>query len=147
MKSFVDAEKMPVIPHLIKEVLDFKGFVKGHFGVRQGALEGHTNGQQFKFYKDSNGLPLMQFKYLCIDSDWLPEAGGGIRLWNENTDGRPLVPRSDPLALARQRGKSFDEVCKGIDEYVNLWGTMANEDLFGESRRMNEPLSYYWQGV
>ena len=55
MKSFMDFEKMPVILHLIEEVLDFKGFVKGYLGVRKGALEGHTNGQQFRFYKGSHG--------------------------------------------------------------------------------------------
>ena len=57
------------------------------------------------------------------------------------------MPRGDPLALVPQREKSFDEVCKGIDGFVNIWGTMANEDLSGEFRRINEPLSYYWRGV
>ena len=113
---------MPVILHLTEEVLDFKEFVKAYLGVRIVALEGHTNRQQFRFCKDSNGCPLMQFKYFCTNSDWLAEACGGIRLWNENADGRPLVPRGDPLALASQRGKSFDEVCKGIDGFANLGG-------------------------
>jgi hypothetical protein len=30
---------------------------------------------------------------------------------------------------------------------VNLWDTMANEDISGEFRRRNEPLSYYWRAV
>jgi hypothetical protein len=30
---------------------------------------------------------------------------------------------------------------------VNLWDTMANEDISGEFRRRNEPLSYYWKAV
>jgi hypothetical protein len=31
MKSFMDAEKQPVIPHLIKEVPDFKAFMEEYF--------------------------------------------------------------------------------------------------------------------
>ena len=30
MKSFMDTESRPVIPHLIKEVLEFKKFVEGY---------------------------------------------------------------------------------------------------------------------
>ena len=40
-----------VILHFIKEVLDFKGFIDGHITFGDEALEGHTNAQQFKFYK------------------------------------------------------------------------------------------------
>jgi hypothetical protein len=54
MKSFMDAEKQPVIPHLIEEVPNFKAFVDGFLCTGIDALEGHTNAQQFKFYKDGN---------------------------------------------------------------------------------------------
>ena len=42
MKSFMDCETEPVIPHLIEGVLDFKSFVKGY--LRRGGqfLEGHS---------------------------------------------------------------------------------------------------------
>ena len=30
---------------------------------------------------------------------------------------------------------------------MNLWDTMANEDISIEFRRQNEPLSYYWRAV
>jgi hypothetical protein len=43
--------------------------------------------------------------------------------------------------------RNFDEVVKGLAKIVNLWDTMANEDISGEFRRRNEPLSYYWKGV
>jgi hypothetical protein len=81
MKSLVDAEKQLVIPHLIEEVPNFKAFVDGFLYTGNDALEGHTNAQQFKFYKDGNGWPMMQYKLFCTDSEWLPRENGGIRLW------------------------------------------------------------------
>jgi hypothetical protein len=42
---------------------------------------------------------------------------------------------------------NFDEVAMDLSEFVNLWNTMANEDISGEFRRQNEPLSYYWRAV
>jgi hypothetical protein len=55
MKSFMNSETKPVIPHLIEEVSNFKAFVDGYFCSGNDALQGHTNAQQFKFYKDDNG--------------------------------------------------------------------------------------------
>ena len=69
MKLFMDIEKQPVIPHLIKEVPNFKSFVDGFFCTSIDALERHTNAQQFKFYKDENGWPMMQYKLFCMDSE------------------------------------------------------------------------------
>jgi hypothetical protein len=40
MKSFMDAEKQLVIPHLIKEVPNFKAFVDGFLCT---GTDGHTN--------------------------------------------------------------------------------------------------------
>ena len=45
MKSFMDTESHPVIPHLIEEVPDFKKFVEGYLCTRRDALAGHTNAQ------------------------------------------------------------------------------------------------------
>ena len=50
LKSFMDTESQPVIPHLIEEVPDFKKFVEGYLCTGRDALAGHTNAQQFKFY-------------------------------------------------------------------------------------------------
>ena len=50
MKSFMDIESRPVIPHLIEEVPEFKKFVEGYLCTKHDALAGHTNAQQFKFY-------------------------------------------------------------------------------------------------
>ena len=100
MKSFTDSETQPVIPHLIEEVLDFKEFVHRYLGTGGDFLEGHSTSQQFKFYVDSNGWPLMEHKNLCMDIKWQPEDGKGICLWFETADGRPKVPRGSPRPLA-----------------------------------------------
>ena len=55
MKSFMEVESIPTIPHLIEEVPNFKGFIAGHIADGDEALEGHTKAQQFKFFVDSNG--------------------------------------------------------------------------------------------
>jgi hypothetical protein len=89
----------------------------------------------------------MQYKLWCTDSDWLPKENGGIRLWQETTDGRPKVPSGSPVPLGSQRMRNFDEITKGLSGFVNLWDTMANKDISGEFRRRNEPLSYYWRVV
>ena len=147
MKSFVDCETLPVIPHFIEEVPDFKGFVEGYLHTGNDSLQGHSQAQQFKFYKDSDGWSLMQYKILCTDIDWLPKEGGGICLWKETSDGCPRVPRGSPVPLAPQIMRSFDEVCKGLDGYIAFWRAMANQDLSGEFQRKNEPVMKYWQDV
>lgn len=38
MKSFMDCETEPVIPHLIEEVPDFKSFVEGYLGRGGGSF-------------------------------------------------------------------------------------------------------------
>ena len=147
MKSFMDTESRPVIPHLIEEVPDFKKFVEGYLCTGHDALAGHTNAQQFKFYRNGNGSPLMQYKLLCTDNEWLPKEGGGIRLWKETEDGSTKVPCGDPMALKPQKMCGHDEVYKGLGRFLNLWSAMANDDFSGEFRRKNEPLSEYWRDV
>ena len=43
MKSFMDVESIPTIPHLIKEVPDFKSFIDSAILDKDEALVGHTN--------------------------------------------------------------------------------------------------------
>ena len=43
MKSFMDTESRPVIPHLIEEVPDFKKFVEGYLCTGRDALARHMN--------------------------------------------------------------------------------------------------------
>ena len=72
---------------------------------------------------------------------------GGICLWKETIGGSPKVPHEDPKALKPLQMRGHDEVCKGLGGFINLWNTMANDDLSGEFQRMNEPMSHYWRDV
>ena len=144
MKSFMDCETHPIISHLIEEVLDLKQFVEGYLGTRGDELEGHSKAQQFKFFKDSSGWPLMEYKNLCTDPKWLPPHGNGIRLWCESEDGLPIVPSGSPLPLAPQLMKGLDDIKKGLNGYVGHWNTMSNDDYIGEFRRKIGPLQEYW---
>ena len=72
MKSFMNVEEVPTIPHLIEEVPDFKKFIEDGIAVGENALLGHNKAQQFKFYVDAIGCPVMKYKLLCTDDEWLP---------------------------------------------------------------------------
>jgi hypothetical protein len=39
--------------------------------------------------------------------------------------------------------KNFNEIVKGLGDFVNLCYRMTNEDILREFRRRNKPLSYY----
>ena len=65
MKSYMDLENNPVIPHMIEEVLDFKAFIDLYIQSRAHQLIGHTKAQQFRFYIHGNGVPAMKYKLLC----------------------------------------------------------------------------------
>ena len=65
MKSYMDLENVPVIPHMIEEVPNFKAFIKPYMLKGGDRLVGHTKAQQFRFYIRDDGLPAMQFKLLC----------------------------------------------------------------------------------
>ena len=52
-----------------------------------------------------------------------------------------------PIPLSSQRMRNFNEIANGLKGFVNLWDTMANEDISSEFRRQNELLSYYWRAV
>ena len=69
MKSFIDVEAIPTIPHLIKEEPNFKKFIENGIAVGENALLEHTKAQQFKFYVDATNYPVMKYKLLCTDED------------------------------------------------------------------------------
>jgi hypothetical protein len=147
MKSFMDGESIPVIPHLIEEVSDFKGFIDTCICKKGEALEGHTTAQAFKFYRNHNGWPLMQYKQYCTDVEWLPKEGGRIRLWREDNEGKPILPTGEPNALAPQQMRNHYNIAKGIGGFISLWKTLSNEDSSGEYRRTHEHLIQYWKIV
>ena len=56
MKSFMDLDSMPTMPHLIEEVLDFKGFIARSFVDGNNILVGHTR-PQHEVLPRLHGLP------------------------------------------------------------------------------------------
>jgi hypothetical protein len=128
MKSFMEVESIPTIPHLIEEVPDFKGFIAGCIAEGDRALEGHTKAQQFNFYVDSNGCPMMKYKILCIYTDWLPKEGGGIKLWKDDEEGRALWPHGELAPLSAQPMKNVEEILRGITRFMTYWENLSNED-------------------
>ena len=51
IKLFMNVEKQLVILQLFEKVPNFKAFIDGYLYSGNDALQGHTNIQQFKFYK------------------------------------------------------------------------------------------------
>jgi hypothetical protein len=110
-------------------------------------LEGHTTTQAFKFYINPNGWPLMQYKHYCTYAEWLPKEGGGIRLWREHNEGKPILPTGEPNALVPQRMQNHSDITKGIGSFINLWEMLSDEDSTGEYRKTHEHLIQYWKTV
>ena len=143
MKSFMDCETEPVIPHLIEEVPDFKAFVEGYLGREGQNLEGHSKVQQFKFHMDLSGWPVMQYKHMCTDKKWLPEDGKGIRLWSETEENGSRVPTGSLRPIHPQEMRLIEEIKKGLDGYIGYWRKMAHSDESGEFRRKNDRVKDY----
>jgi hypothetical protein len=145
MKSLMDGESILVIPHLIEEVPNFKGFIDTFIYKKGEALEGHIAAQAFKFYKNPNNWPLMQYKHYCTNVEWLPKEGGGIHLWTEDNEGKPILSIGEPSALAPQQMQNHYDIAKGIGGFINLWETLSSEDSTGEYWRSHEHLIQYWK--
>ena len=70
MKSFMDMDlAVPTIPHLIEEVPNFKKFIENGIAIGENFLLGHTKAQQFKFYVNAMGCPVMKYKLLCTNDE------------------------------------------------------------------------------
>ena len=146
MESFMDVEAVSTIPHFIEEVPDFKNFIEDGIAVGENALLGHTKAQQFKFYVDASGCPVMKYKLLCTDDDWLPREGG-IKLWKDDLQGRAIWPCGFPISVQPSSMRNIDEIKRGLQGFINHWEQLSPEDCTGDYRRRYEPLSYYWRGV
>ena len=57
------------------------------------------------------------------------------------------MPLRDPKALKPQKMRAYDEVCKGLEGFLNLWSAIANDDFSREFKRKKKPVSQYWRGV
>ena len=68
MQLYMSMEEAPFIPHLIKEVPNFKAYMRPYIGMNKKQLVGHSNERQYKFFVDDNGWPIMQYKQACTDT-------------------------------------------------------------------------------
>ena len=118
MKSFMDVEAVPTIPHLMERMPDFKKFIEDDIADGENALLGYMKAQQFKFYVDASGCPMMKYKLLCTDDEWLPQ-DGGIRLWKEDSKGRALWPRGIPSTVQPSAMWNFNEIKRGFQGFIN----------------------------
>jgi hypothetical protein len=90
---------------------------------------------------------MMKYRILCFDSDWLPKEGSGIKLCQEDKEGKALWPRREPPALSAQPMRNLNEIVKGIFGFIKYRKKLSNEDSMGEYRRCYEHLCYYWRAV
>ena len=142
MKSFMDVEAVLTIPHLIKEVPNFKKFVENGIATGENVLLRHTKTQQFKFYVDATNCLVMIYKLLCTDENWLPQ-DCRIKLCKEDSEGLALWPHRYPIAVKPSSMWNLKDIKRGLHGFVNHWDQLSKEDLFGEYRRQYKSLSYY----
>ena len=112
MKSLMDVDSVPTIPHLIEEVPDFKAFIECSLLEGEEALVGHIKAQQFKFFLNSMGILVMKYRHYCIDSDWLPEEGGGIKLWREDAKKQSQWPCGELVPIVHLPMHSMDDITR-----------------------------------
>ena len=147
MKLFIDVDSTPTVAHLIEEVPDFKSFIAGAFVDGGDILVGHTRPQQVKFYLDSFGCPVMKYKLLCTDGNWLGEDGRGIKLWKEDAQGQSLWPCGVPLPVPQKAMRGIEDILKGVFGFIKYWENLCNVDSSGECRRHYEHVVHYWRDV
>ena len=143
MKSFMDMESIPTIPHLIEEVPDFKGYIDGAILDKDDVLVGHTKPQQVKFYLDVVGCPRVKYKLFCTDVEWLGEEGAGIKLLKEDAWGHILWPRGELSPVPQRTMRGVEDIEKGILGFVKYWEDLCNVDVTGEYQRRYEHLVVY----
>jgi hypothetical protein len=126
MKSYKDMEKIPVIPHMIEELPNWKTYVSEHIPSGKDRIIGHTKAQQFKFYVQDDGWPVMQYKVLSTHDEWLPK--DGVKMWKSNIKGEPCFPSGDPLPAPPRGMAKLDEVLVGLQGFIDYWQSICDHD-------------------
>jgi hypothetical protein len=126
-------ENYLTIPLLMKTFMDVESITEG-----DEALRGHSRAQQFNFFVNFSGCFMMKYRIHCSDSDQLPKEGGGMKLWREDKEGRPIWPCGEPATVSVQLMKNLDEILKGISRFIRYWEKLSNEDSIGEYHRCYE---------
>ena len=145
MQSHMSMEDASFILHPIKEVPQFKVYVRPYIGMNKKQLVDHSNGRQYKFFVDDNRWPIMQYKQACTDTQWLPKER--LKLWKEDAEHKPMLPQGDPLCVKPHKIKNKVEIACGLDGYIKHWTDMSNKDGTVAYKAHRSHLVTYWTGV
>ena len=145
MLPYMSMEEAPFIPHLIKEVPDFKAYVRPYIGMNKKQLVDHSSGRQYKLFVDDNEWPIMQYKRAYTDTQWLPKAG--LKLWKEDAEHKSMLPQGDPLCMKPHKIKNRVEIARGLDRYIEHWTDISNEDDTAAYKAHMSHLVTYWMEV
>ncbi len=93
------SQERSFIPQLIHEIPNFKCWVLGCLKDGLAMLVGNTNMHLFRFFVDSLGWLMMQYKVSPINHVWNPIDGPLIRLWKTNLDNSTKLPTRVPSPI------------------------------------------------
>ncbi len=84
---------------MIQEIPNFKSWVLGCLKDGFEMLVRHTDMHLFRFFVNSSGWPMMQYKVSPTDLVWSPIDGPLIRLWKVNSNGSTKLPTRVPSPI------------------------------------------------
>ena len=145
VKSYMDLDDVPVIPHMIEEISNFNVFIKPYMLKGGDRFVGHTKTQQFRFYKRDDGVSAMQFKLLCTTLNLAPEER--ILVWRQDNDGKCLLPDGEPSPCKPDPMRNGPEIIKGISGFIEYWKELCEEDITRRVRDTYKPLIAYWDHI
>jgi hypothetical protein len=99
MRDFMISQERPFIPQLIKVIPNFKSWVLGCLKGSPKTLVRHTDMHMFRFFVDSLGWSMMQYKISPTNHVWSLIDGPLIRLWETNPNGSPKLPTRVPSPI------------------------------------------------
>jgi hypothetical protein len=139
-KTFMDVEHQPIILHLIEEVPDIKGIIDASIGKQKKSLDRYIAAQQFKFYADIDGWPMMHYKKYCTDVKWLLKENGTTHLWNKDNCTKPMLSIGQYMALFLGGIRNLDKIVKVALGFISMWKSSERDDITKEYQRINEHL-------
>jgi len=134
MRAFMISHENPFILQLIHEIPDFKSWVLGCLKDGPKTLVGHIDMHLFRFFVDSSGWLMMQYKVSPTNPVWSSINGFQIKLWKINSNNSPkLFTRVPSLVL-----------------YYPIWGNDASRLMEKEkfiSSRLSKYMDFYKVGI
>ena len=107
---------MPFIPHMIKEMSNFKMFIKLFILKGGDRLVGHTKGQHFQFCIGDDGLSAMQFNILCTSPNWGLEEW--ILVWRQDEDDKCMLHDGKSKPCNAGPVRNGPEAIKSISRFI-----------------------------